>query len=345
MWCVANDGGFRASRLFKRIVFAESLSCLGKEVPFRCQLSTVNCQLFNANASNITGFVPNRSLHLSCFMAIATVTSGRLFGVAIVTLAGCRTRPEQPKMAVSKSNIHPNPQMKNYLVKLLPLMAIAIAAPAVAQSQYFSPNSSTRIAAGQMGRYRDNLNLSADQKTKMQQLRTSERTQIDAVLTPTQRQQLTQLKAQRQANRGNKGRNLTADQQAKLKAIRESNRAQLNAILTPAQQAQLAQGGGRGKGGMARLNLTLEQTAKMQQLRASARSQMDTILTPAQQQQSKARRQAMGNTWNSLNLTADQQAKIKTIRQSSQQQLKTILTPEQQTKLKSNRQGRGANRV
>jgi Spy/CpxP family protein refolding chaperone len=278
-------------------------------------------------------------------MAIATMTGDRFLEKEIVTIAGCKTRPGNSKIAVSKSNIHPNPQMKNYLVKLLPLMAIVIAIPAVANSQSFRSNASTKIAAGEMGRYRNGLNLSADQKTKMEQLRTSKRTQIDAVLTPTQRQQLAQLKAARQANRGSKGKNLTTDQKAKLKAIRESNQAQFKAILTPAQQAQLAQGGGWGKGSMARLNLTPAQTAKMQQLRASARSQMDAILTPEQQQQAQARRQSMRNTWNSLNLTPDQQAKIQAIRQSSRQQLNTILTPEQQTKLKSRRQGRGADRV
>jgi periplasmic protein CpxP/Spy len=238
--------------------------------------------------------------------------------------------------------------MKNYLAKLLPLVAIVIATPAFAHSRSFSHTAAPhQIAAGEMGRHRDDLNLSADQKTKMQQLRTSERAQIEAVLTPAQRQQFAQIKAQRQANRQQRqGMNLTADQKVKLKAIRQNNQQQFKAILTPAQQAQLGQGGrGWGKrGSMTQLNLTPEQKAKMEQLRASARSQMAAILTPEQQQQAQARqdrRQAMGNNWKSLNLTADQQAKIQAIRQASNRQLNTILTPEQQTKLKSHHHGHG----
>jgi periplasmic protein CpxP/Spy len=230
--------------------------------------------------------------------------------------------------------------MNNQLVKLLPLLAMAIAAPAFAANNYLSHHAAPgQIASGEMGNRTNDLKLTPAQRAKMTQLRAATRSQIDAVLTPSQRQQLSQLKAQRQARRqdGKGMMNLSADQKAKLKAIRESNQAQLKAILTSAQQAQLTQGGGWRKGGMARLNLTPEQQTKFQQLRASARSQMAAVLTPEQQQQFKARhdrRQAMSNTWNSLNLTADQQAKIQAIRQSSQQQLKAILTPEQQAQRK-----------
>jgi Spy/CpxP family protein refolding chaperone len=240
-----------------------------------------------------------------------------------------------------------NPTMKNQLAKLLPLLTILFAVPAFAStSTYFNHNTRQgRIADGGMGKRADRLNLTPDQKTKMQQLRAATRSQIEAVLTPQQRQQLAQVKAQRQANRQDgKGMNLTADQKTQLKAIRETNQQQFKAMLTPAQQAQLAQGGrGWGKGGaMARLNLTPDQTAKMQQLRAAARSQMNAVLTPAQQQQAQARyeqRQAMGNTWKSLNLTPSQQAKITSIRQASEQQLNTILTPEQQSQRKSPQHG------
>jgi periplasmic protein CpxP/Spy len=240
---------------------------------------------------------------------------------------------------------HPNPTMRNKLVKLLPLIILAIATPSLAAGKHSSHHRSHGdIAVGEMGRNLSNLNLTAEQKTKMAQLRAATKTQIDAVLTPAQRQQREQITAQRQANRqGENGLNLTADQQAKLKAIRDANKAQFKAILTPAQQAQIAQGGGWKRGGIDKLNLTAEQKTKMEQLRASARSQMDAILTPAQQQQANARRerrQSMVDSWKSLNLTAEQKAKIGTIRESSQQQFNAILTPEQQTKLRSHKQGR-----
>ncbi len=241
---------------------------------------------------------------------------------------------------------NPNLPMLNKLAKLLPLLAIAFAAPVFAASNYSSHTHNTQIAYGEMGNHADQLNLTPSQKTKMEQLRASTRTQIDAILTPEQRQKLGQLQSQRQSERsaGRMGMNLTADQTAKLKAIRTANKEQFKAILTPAQQAQLGQGSrGWGKGGaMARLNLTPEQKAKMEQLRAASRTQMDAILTPEQQQQAKARhdrRQAMRSTWKSLNLTADQQAKIKTIRQSSEEQLNALLTPEQQAQRKAHRHG------
>jgi Spy/CpxP family protein refolding chaperone len=236
----------------------------------------------------------------------------------------------------------PIPSMKNQLLKLLPLLAMAISTPAFAAHNYPSYNAAPgQIAYGEMGNRSNNLNLTPAQQAKMAELRAATRRQIEALLTPEQRQKFSQIQAQRQTTRQDRQgmmMNLTTDQKAQIKAIRESNQSQLKAILTPAQQTQLTQSGGWHKGGMARLNLTPEQQTKFQQLRAAARSQMQAVLTPAQQQQFSARqerRQAMGNTWKSLNLTADQQAKIQTIRQSSDRQLNAILTPEQQAQRKS----------
>ncbi len=234
--------------------------------------------------------------------------------------------------------------MLNKVAKLLPLLALVLATPSFAAGNYSIHNHSHgQIAAGEMGRHMGDLNLTPEQKTKVEALRAATKTQMDAVFTPEQRQQRDQMKAQRQANKGEQGMNLTTDQKAKIKAIRDANKEQFKAILTPAQQAQMAQGGGGwGKDGGNKLNLTAEQKAKMEQLRASAKTQMDAVLTPAQQQQAKVhhdRREAMGNSWKSLNLTADQKAKIKAIREASEQQLNAILTPEQQAKLKSHKHG------
>jgi Spy/CpxP family protein refolding chaperone len=247
-------------------------------------------------------------------------------------------------MEISKTSERkpPKPTMKNQLVKLLPLLTIAIAAPVFAAPNYFNHNHNTphgQIANREMGRRADRLNLTSAQKTKIEQLRAATRSQMDAVLTLEQRQKFAQINARRQARQqGAKGMNLTSAQKTKLKALRAANQAEYQAILTPTQQAQLTQGGGWRRGGsMARLNLTPDQKAKIQQLRASARSQRDAVLTPAQQQQAKAnhqQHQAMGNTWN-LNLTPEQQAQINRIRQANEQQLNAILTPEQQAKRQS----------
>jgi periplasmic protein CpxP/Spy len=251
-------------------------------------------------------------------------------------------------MEIKHSSIssHPDSTMLNKLAKLLPLLALVTAIPSFAAGNYSSHNHTHgQIAAGETGKYLNQLDLTPAQKTKVEALRAATKTQIDALLTPEQRQQYQQIEAQRQASKQDANNlNLTTEQKAKLKAIREANQAQFKAILTPAQQAQMTQGGGGwGRNGANKLNLTAEQQAKMQQLRASARSQMDAVLTPAQQQQAKARqdlRQARGNTWKSLNLTAEQQTKIKTIREASDRELNAILTPEQQSQRKSRRQGK-----
>jgi periplasmic protein CpxP/Spy len=237
---------------------------------------------------------------------------------------------------------HPTPTMLNKVAKLLPLLALVIATPSFAAGNYSSHNHAHgQIAYGEMGKHMDDLNLTPEQKTKVDALRAATKAQMDAVFTPEQRQQREQIKGQRQANQGGNDMNLTADQKTKLKAIRDANQEQFKAILTPAQQAQMAQGGGGwGKGN--KLNLTADQKARIEQLRAATKAQMDAVLTPAQQQQAKAhqdRRQAMGNSWKGMNLTADQKAKIKTIRESSEQQLNAILTPEQQAKRKSHKHG------
>jgi periplasmic protein CpxP/Spy len=271
---------------------------------------------------------------------------------SIVTLARCGSRTKTHKIAAWKSNIPPQqitpkPTMKKNLAQLLPLLAIAIATPAFAANNYFNSNApqTQQIAYGENGKYTNNLNLTPEQKAKMEQLRAATRAKMDAVLTPEQRQKLTQLKSQRQANKQDRQRtSLTTDQKAKIQAIRQASKEQFKAILTPAQQAQLGNGerGWGNRGSMAQLNLTPEQKTKMQELRAASRRQMNEVLTPEQQQAAKTRsenRQAMRKTWQSLDLTADQKAKIQAIRQERKQQLNAILTPEQQTKLKSHRHG------
>jgi periplasmic protein CpxP/Spy len=253
---------------------------------------------------------------------------------------------------------HPNPTMMNKLAKLLPLLAIAIAVPTFAASNHSSfSNHQGQIAEGRMGNRMVNLNLTPEQKTKIQQLRSATRTKMDEVLTPEQRQKLQSIKSQRQANHSDRqGMNLTADQKAKLKAIRQENMAKMKAILTPEQQTQLSQSGGRsgrsyGGGRMARLselNLTAEQKTKTQELWTAASSQMQEVLTAEQKQQAqvlKERRQSVRDGWKNLNLTADQKAKLKAIRESSEQQLNSILTPEQQAKRKSHGHGKRHHRM
>jgi len=84
------------------------------------------------------------------------------------------------------------------------------------------------------------LNLTLDQTAKIEQLRASARTQMDAILTPTQQQQAKARQDRRQAMGDTwKSLNLTTEQQARIKTIRQSSAQQLNAILTPEQQTKL----------------------------------------------------------------------------------------------------------
>lgn len=272
-------------------------------------------------------------------------------------------------IATSKSNTpqpkstSPTMMMINKLAKFLPLLAIVVAVPTFAASNF---NQAQRqgvgyTARGLMGRHLESLNLTPEQKNKVQQLQTATKAQMDAVFTPEQRQKLAEIKAQRQTKPNKAAWNLTPDQKAKLKAIRQVNMEQMKAILTPEQQAQLGSGkklggeylGGRSHmGRLDKLNLTADQKSKLeqlratvrtQQLRATVRTQMDAVFTPEQRQQAKLRqeqRREMGGKLKSLNLTADQQAKLKEIRRSSKAQFEAILTPEQQQQAKQ-KHGRG----
>jgi periplasmic protein CpxP/Spy len=104
------------------------------------------------------------------------------------------------------------------------------------------------------------LNLTPEQKTKMQEIGRNTRAQIEAVLTPEQKTKLkaamAERKAQRQQRQGQQGEgqrqerrgkkgdifaslNLTDAQKDQIKQIRESSKQQMQAILTPEQLAQM----------------------------------------------------------------------------------------------------------
>lgn len=240
---------------------------------------------------------------------------------------------------------YPNPTVMHKLAKLFPILSIVLAIPTIgfiaqANTNHHPGDHSGKLADMRMG-YGDKLNLTPEQKAKMEQLHQSANTQIEQILTPAQLPKFKQIESQRQARKqARQPLNLTADQQAKIKAIHDANRQKFDAILTPAQQAQMKQerGGPEGRDGghrLNKLNLTPEQQAKFKQIKAATDSQMDAILTPEQRQKAQAMRggrDGMKDEWKSLNLTADQQAKIKAIHEANRQQVKNILTPEQQSR-------------
>jgi Spy/CpxP family protein refolding chaperone len=243
--------------------------------------------------------------------------------------------------------------MKKF-TNLIPVLSIVLSISTFASVAHanhhnrLSMGNGERIADVGMNRL-DNLNLSAEQKTKIEQLKTNTRTQIEAILTPEQRQKFTAMKNDRSSMKdGWESLNLTADQKSKIQAIRQTNRQQLQAILTPAQQAQIKESRGNwSKNGsgerLDRLNLTADQKTKVEQLKTATRTQMEAVLTAEQRQKVSAMLNGSGEmrgNWKSLDLTADQKSRLKAIRQKSQEQFTAILTPEQQSQLKSSKFGK-----
>jgi len=127
---------------------------------------------------------------------------------------------------------------------------------------------------GQMGQ---RLNLTPEQKDKIQAIRKDARTQIEAVRNDATLSQ--------------------QDRIAKLHAIRQSVMEQMKQVLTPEQQQQLqqrfGQRGQRGPGPLQQLNLTADQKTQFKSIRDKAMEQFRGILTPDQQQQFDQMRQRM----------------------------------------------------
>ncbi len=139
-------------------------------------------------------------------------------------------------------------------LKNLYLIAGAIAlslsaTPFIVNAQQMA-QTATQVKQAHNGPF-ERLGLSEEQKTKIKEIRRNSRTQMDAVLTPEQKQQLEAAKQARQGQprqqrgQGEGGKkgwaslNLTEEQKTKMREIRESEKNQIQAILTPQQQQQL----------------------------------------------------------------------------------------------------------
>jgi protein CpxP len=85
------------------------------------------------------------------------------------------------------------------------------------------------------GKKFEQLGLSAEQKTKIQQIHQSTRQQMSDIFTAEQKQQMQTARQQKQRP----NLNLTEDQKTKLKALRQSSKAQIEAVLTDAQKQKL----------------------------------------------------------------------------------------------------------
>lgn len=194
--------------------------------------------------------------------------------------------------------------MRNQVIVFI--AGLTLAATAWAQAAQ-APGQGHKHGRGQAQAF-ERLNLSQDQKAKLQSLRQTERSQIDEI----------------------RNNSSLTDEQKKQQIgdLRKNDHQQLLAVLTPDQQAQLKQmrqnGGKRGAFHAGRrfqsLNLTDQQKSQLKPIFDSTRQQMQALRSDT-------------------SLTAEQKhEKMQQIRQNQMTQMKSILTPEQLQEL---RQGRG----
>jgi len=138
-------------------------------------------------------------------------------------------------------------------LKNLSLIAGAIAlslsaTPFIVNAQQIA-QTPTQVKPAHNGPF-ERLGLTDAQKTQIKEIRSNSRAQMEAILTPEQKQQLETAKQAHQGQprqergqgeRGKKGwasLNLTPEQKTKMREIKESEKNQIQAILTPQQQQQ-----------------------------------------------------------------------------------------------------------
>ncbi|MBP5974007.1 P pilus assembly/Cpx signaling pathway, periplasmic inhibitor/zinc-resistance associated protein [Brasilonema sp. CT11] len=83
------------------------------------------------------------------------------------------------------------------------------------------------------------LGLTDEQKTKIKEIRSNTRAEVDKILTEQQREQLKTAMQNRQGRGGFAALNLSDDQKNQLKQVMQSQKTQIEAVLTPQQKEQL----------------------------------------------------------------------------------------------------------
>ncbi len=137
-------------------------------------------------------------------------------------------------------------------IKFIPVLVSAIALglgtvpmlTSIAQAQDSGAPTQTRPMKGWM---MQDLNLTAEQQASIKQIHEETRAAMEAILTPTQRQQLQDAKAQAQANPGQwkqrrgmkEALNLTEEQKTRMRELKQSAKERISAVLTAEQRQQL----------------------------------------------------------------------------------------------------------
>ncbi len=131
-------------------------------------------------------------------------------------------------------------------LKLMPMLvgaiALTLAATPLAVKAQANTSGQMLISEGQkQGRWAA-LNLTQEQRDQMAQIRQQTRSQIEALLTPEQRDK---FKAAMESKQGRRAAiaamNLSDAQKTQMRAIKESAKSKIDAILTQEQRQQLQQ--------------------------------------------------------------------------------------------------------
>ena len=161
-----------------------------------------------------------------------------------------------------------------------------------------------------------NTQLAQAQRTQGQQKRTQLQSQIEAIITPEQRQQFVAAIEQGQSvQKAIASLNLSVEQKAQLQQVMAAS----------------------GLPNLSQFNLTQTQKVQLQQVSAQVQTQVGQILTTEQRQQFKAslvQGSSLQGAIASLNLSSEQKSQLHQVMQSTRPQLNQILTAEQKQQLR-----------
>ncbi|MEB3342420.1 hypothetical protein [Okeania sp.] len=194
-----------------------------------------------------------------------------------------------------------------------------------------------------------NFNLTPEQETQWEEIRTETKAKIQNILTPEQQQQFQNLTSENQGKgieRAIWQLNLSEEQKTQVRQIMESSHEQIEGFLTEEQREQFRQRG-HGHARLENLNLTPEQKTQWEEIKAQTKAEIENILTAEQQEKFQtltAQGQRGRKLMQQLNLSEDQKTQMREIMQSSHQQMANILTEEQKEQLRKHRGMRRGNR-
>lgn len=249
----------------------------------------------------------------------------------LVTFSTSEIKARLPKLkqSINQRGTNQAASLMNFNFKAIALgslAAIALVAAPIAWTHSANADDNGR------GDRFEQLNLTADQSSQIEAIRTETRSQIEAVLTSEQRAALGEGESMK---RGLRSLDLTDEQREQIRAIKDGKREQIEAILTEEQRQQLAEmharRGDRG-GRLENLNLTEEQSTQIESIRADERSQMSALLTS--EQRAALDDGEMGpRAWRSLDLTDEQREQMRAIHETTHEKINAVLTEEQRQQL------------